>query len=104
VHRSIAAAGIVALPAADASLVAMGGWAGAPLETLPGWALGASTILERPVTSRLGPRRVDMHPDRPTRLLATGRTPHQPRPMAVIDGPIPHVIWINPPRREVPLA
>ena len=101
VHRASAAADSAALPAADASLVAMGGWAGAPLETLPGFAPGASTVFERPVTSRLGPRRVDMHPDRPTRLLGTGPTPQRPRPVSAVDRRIPHVTWIYPPRREV---
>ena len=79
----------------------MGVWAGAPLEALTGWALGASTAFKRLVTSRPGPRRVDMQPDRPTRLLAVDRTPQRPGPVSATDGRFPHVTGINPPRRGV---
>ena len=98
-HRSSAAAGIAAAVGTAARATR-----GSPLEALPGFAFGAATVLERCVTSRLGPRQEDMHPDRPTRLLATGPTPRRPRPVSAIDGRIPISTWISPPRKEVPQA
>ena len=105
VHRRSAAAGIVALPAADVSLVAMGVWAGAPFGALPGLAPGASTVPKRLVTSR--PRSASggyasrsTHPPPRDRPNDAATAPA----VSAVDGRITHVTWINPPRREVPQA